>query len=402
MDKSNETKNNSEDTLNVMLESRGPIIAWIIAVYIGSIIIESLSAIRMIPILFFTGILLLHISLHWHWNSLIEKRHWIYFFFQGILITAAAFLMPVGYPLLLIFLYPVLIGQCIGVYHKKISIFIVALYYFFLYSCITVWMANVKQTVSLLPFLILMTVVVVTVANLMLRQFHARIRTQTFLSDLESAHRKVEELTLANERQRMARDLHDTLAQGLAGLIMQLEAIDAHLSNQNSKRAHEIVLQSMDRARSTLSEARHAIDNLRTKSVMNINLVEAVRNETERFTQATGIAVLLKMDLRDDFSRLLTEHLLHIVRECLTNVDRHAQAHQVWLTMSKIEERLMIIIKDDGKGLDANLIGKHSGHYGLLGIQERIRIIGGTWMITSNVPKGTIIQIEAPMTKGEQ
>lgn len=402
MDQSKKSNYSSEDTLNVMLDSRGPIIAWIIAVYLGTIIIESLSTIRVIPLLFFTGVLLLHISLHWHWNSLTAKRPWIYFFFQGILISAAVLLMPVGYPLLLIGLYPVPIGQSIGVYHKKINIFMVSIYYYFLYGILTVWMANVQQTVSLLPFLFLMTVVVVAVANLMLRQFHARIRTQSFLSDLESAHRKVEELTLANERQRMARDLHDTLAQGLAGLIMQLEAIDAHLSNHNSKRAHEIVLQSMERARCTLSEARHAIDNLRSNSAANIDLVEAVRNETERFTQATGIAILLKMDLRDDFSKLLTEHLLHIIRECLTNVARHAQAHQVWLTLSKIDERLLIIIKDDGKGFDANQIGKHPGHYGLLGIQERIRIIGGTWLITSNDPNGTIIQIEAPMAKGEQ
>lgn len=69
-----------------------------------------------------------------------------------------------------------------------------------------------------------------------------------YVRELEAAQLKVEELTLANERHRIARDLHDTLAQGLAGLIMQLEAVDAHLQNENYTRSKEIIKQSMIRA----------------------------------------------------------------------------------------------------------------------------------------------------------
>src|SRR5512141_2059623 len=77
---------------------------------------------------------------------------------------------------------------------------------------------------------------------------------------------QVEDLTIANERQRIARELHDTLSQGLAGLILQLEAADAHLSNKNSEQAQTIVTNAMAQARVTLADARHAIDDLRQSS----------------------------------------------------------------------------------------------------------------------------------------
>ncbi|MBJ8194055.1 sensor histidine kinase, partial [Bacillus cereus] len=78
---------------------------------------------------------------------------------------------------------------------------------------------------------------------------------------------------------RMARDLHDTLAQGLAGLIMQLEAIDAHLTKGSTQRAQEIVQQSMSQVRRTLSDSRRAIDNLRSKTISEVDFAEAVEEE---------------------------------------------------------------------------------------------------------------------------
>jgi len=90
------------------------------------------------------------------------------------------------------------------------------------------------------------------------------------LAELESANRqlteyaaRVEDLTIAAERQRMARELHDTLSQGLAGLILQLEAADAHLAADRPERARGILEQSMEKARGTLKEARQVIDDLR-------------------------------------------------------------------------------------------------------------------------------------------
>ena len=143
------------------------------------------------------------------------------------------------------------------------------------------------------------------------RQNKAREEAQNALRELDVAHRQlteyaaqVEDLTLANERQRMARELHDTLAQGLAGLVLQLEAIDSHLSRGNTTKAQAITQQAMDRARSTLADARRAIDDLRSGDVPEVDLETAVREEADRFTAASGIpcelSIVLPSELPDD------------------------------------------------------------------------------------------------------
>ena len=136
------------------------------------------------------------------------------------------------------------------------------------------------------------------------RQNKAREEAQNALRELDAAHRQlteyaaqVEDLTLANERQRMARELHDTLAQGLAGLVLQLEAIDSHLSRGNTAKAQAITQQAMDRARSTLADARRAIDDLRSGDLPEIDLETAVREEADRFTAASGIPCELSIEL---------------------------------------------------------------------------------------------------------
>ncbi|UPK47383.1 hypothetical protein KET34_18125 [Paenibacillus pabuli] len=96
--------------------------------------------------------------------------------------------------------------------------------------------------------------VVISYVSLFYRQVNARVRTQNFLRELELAHQKVEELTLTGERQRMARDLHDTLAQGLAGIIMQLEAASIHQEKGNQLKVQEIIRNARVQARQSLAD----------------------------------------------------------------------------------------------------------------------------------------------------
>ncbi|WP_167374632.1 sensor histidine kinase [Paenibacillus helianthi] len=236
---------------------------------------------------------------------------------------------------------------------------------------------------------------------LFLQQVHARLRTQSFLKDLENAHRKVEELTLANERQRMARDLHDTLAQGVASFIMQLEAADEFIVQGNIRRSQEIIQQSMGQARRTLAEARRVINNLRLNSASEMVFHEELTDEIQRFFQATGINVYPKIQMSSQMSRMLMEHSLYIVSECLTNVAKHAKADNVWVTVNEQNDRIEIEVKDNGTGFDTSQVGKQAGHYGLLGLFERVRLIGGEIQITS-ASNGTRIRMEAPIHKGDK
>lgn len=275
------------------------------------------------------------------------------------------------------------------------------------------------MTVSLLFFLIgpndfgpaianlLVNGVFITLFMVVLnQQFAEREKAQELADILESANAKlaanaakIESLTLQNERQRMARELHDTLAQGVAGLVLQLEAVKAHLTSNRIDRASSIVDQALGRARSTLAESRAAIDNLRT---IPANLAEAVREKVDRFTQATGIPCELELSIqKNDFSNEVTEHALNIVGEALANVARHAQATKVNVRFIAEEKQLELEVHDNGKGFDVNQqVG--AGHYGLLGMRERTRLTGGTLKIESNAPNGTIVRfrVNSSQSKG--
>jgi NarL family two-component system sensor histidine kinase YdfH len=249
------------------------------------------------------------------------------------------------------------------------------------------------------------TVFVLIFVWLFERQNTAREEAQSALHELDGAHRQlaeyaaqVEDLTLANERQRMARELHDTLAQGLAGLVLQLEAIDSHLSRGNTAKAQAITQQAMERARSTLADARRAIDDLRTGHLPEVDLEKAVREETDRFTAASGISCELSIMLPPSLPEDVRDNALRVVSEALTNIARHAQARRAAVTLRPIDQSLNVEVRDDGVGFDPAQIG--AGHYGLIGLRERARLIGGTLNIESAPGQGTALKVQLPLVAG--
>jgi two-component system, NarL family, sensor histidine kinase YdfH len=236
--------------------------------------------------------------------------------------------------------------------------------------------------------------------TLYMRQAEAREKAQALAAELEAANRqlsdyaaRVEDLTIANERQRMARELHDTLSQGLAGLILQLEAADAHLAGNRPERARGILQQAMQKARGTLAEARRAIDDLRQPA--ECDLMEAVEREADHFTIATGIPCEPQIELTTSVPEPVVEAARRAVSEGLTNIARHARAKNVTLRLTGDEKSLEIEICDDGVGFDPQAV--HAGHYGLLGMRERIRLTGGSLEIRSASGIGTCILIRFPL-----
>jgi len=388
---------NNHHLSGIAQHARKLMILWIIIVTSAMSIIQTLAKISAIHIASLNLLLFTFMILTWFFVHMTRRHAWVYFTIQLAILCAASYMAMYMYGLIMVGLFPLLVGQFAYIYYKKLHII---LFMIVLYTIMTLFALYIDAVPGLIPPLVMLTLmcmIVIGIVNLMLEQYYARMRTQNFLEELEIAHRQVEELTVANERQRMARDLHDTLAQGLVGIIMQLEAINVHLSNQNHARAQQIVLSSMENARSTLAEAREAIDNLRLQSVGSLGFTDSVHAELERFTQATGISVADKVEEVGDLPQLLTEHSIHIIRECLTNITRHAQAKHVQLNILNINNKLLIEITDDGKGFDPEQIGRQSGHYGLIGIQERVRIMYGKLSITNYLPHGTHIRIEVPL-----
>jgi two-component system, NarL family, sensor histidine kinase YdfH len=195
----------------------------------------------------------------------------------------------------------------------------------------------------------------------------------------------------------MARELHDTLAQGLAGLVLQLEAADSHLSSQNHERAQQIVQQAMQRARTTLADARKAIDNLRAETSTAGDLAAALHAEAQLFENLTGADCSLEISLPDTIPAAVGMHALRTVSEGLSNIARHAQAKHAWVCLIHDDRFLQVTVRDDGVGLpqDADRMG--SGHYGLLGMRERARLAGGTFEYSSQAGAGTTLILRLPL-----
>ncbi len=246
-----------------------------------------------------------------------------------------------------------------------------------------------------------MAVFVVIYVVLYSRQSAARDKAQRLALELEAANRRltedadrIEDLTLAAERQRMARELHDTLAQGLAGLVLQLEAADLHLAGGRPDRAQTIVQQAMTRARAALAESRRAIDGLRTQ--LPEDLEETIPAEVEHFISTTGLPCTLDLSLPESLPEAVRDFIFRSVAEGLANIARHAQARHARVSIRSGGDALEIAIADDGVGFDPARDLERMGHYGLTGLRERARQAGGSLEIESGAGQGTILKIRIP------
>ncbi|NTW97825.1 MAG: hypothetical protein HGB28_04670, partial [Oscillochloris sp.] len=226
------------------------------------------------------------------------------------------------------------IGEALGWWGNSRTALLLGLFYVSLGLTLLALLLDRAGFVVAVAGLLINGGVVVLLMVLFNQQLSARERALDLAESLESANAQlaayagtIEALTLQAERQRMARELHDTLAQGVAGLVLQLEAVKAHLGAGRSERASAIVDQALARARSTLAESRAVIDDLRSGPT---SLAEAIHAASERFSQATGIPCHIDLALAEDqVSHEVVGHTLHILSEALTNVARHAQASQV-------------------------------------------------------------------------
>jgi NarL family two-component system sensor histidine kinase YdfH len=295
-------------------------------------------------------------------------------------------------------LYLALIGQMAGTLWPNLrAIALVVSFYLLLLvlNIVGIWSAQVL--LQLLPIIGIMLVFVLVYVTLFVRQVQAREQTQKLLHKLELAHGQLQEyagqveaLTLNQERQRMARELHDTLAQGLAGLILQLEAADSHLEGGNQARAHEVIQQAMGRARTTLHEARLAIQALRSPALEHDNLIDALGREVEQFAATTGLRTTFEVNADPlGVSPEMAQDTLRIVQESLSNVARHAQASHVLIRLEERDGKLQVVVQDDGIGFDLVAALEQPGCFGLAGMRERAEQFGGELEVDSAPGRGT-------------
>lgn len=230
-------------------------------------------------------------------------------------------------------------------------------------------------------------------------------------AQLETAHRELgaihEELVAASSQivvltrrnlcQHLARDLHDTLAQGLAGLIMQLQVADSYQKEQHYDQAQAIIEQTIQRAKATLTEARQTIDELRRTSLNADELKQAIEQERAHFTSSTAIPCKTDLRMHSALPPTLNEHILYAIKEGLSNIAHHAHAHAAWIGVAAGEQCIQVEIGDDGIGFDPVIAGQARGHYGLLGLRERATLCGGQLEIASRKAGGTRLKLCLPL-----
>ena len=202
------------------------------------------------------------------------------------------------------------------------------------------------------------------------------------------------EAAVTAERNRMARDIHDTLAQGFTGVIVQLEAAaDAH-SEGLIEEASEHVTRAGDLARVSLREARRSVQALRPQALEEKDLSGALEDLLRQMT--TGTALRAQFVLEGTERALPTlwgEYLLRIGQEVLTNSLRHASATEFKVQLSFMPDHLKFVLGDNGRGFDPER--KHDG-FGLIGIRERVVGMRGKLTVESGKHQGTTILIVLP------
>jgi len=375
------------------------ILFWVILVFISTLVLQFLEEVIYVQAVFFTMLMIFHLILHRYSELFKNKYAWLYFFLQCTIIFVSAFIMPHGSPAVLIGLLPILIAQSIHIFQHSLKVIFVVILLYLPYSYAISVNYGIQELPFFIPILFFIIAIAVFYSVLYVRQANAWRRMQYYLYELQQANQKIEELTIVSERKRIARDLHDTLAQGLAGLIMKLEAINIHLQNENNNQAKEIVKESMSQARIALKNAREAIDDLRSDSIAKVNFIQEVEKEILKFTQATSIEVKKTYESLPPLSSLIKQHCIYVIGECLMNVAKHAQASFVSISIWSEDGQLLIKIQDNGVGFNTNKIGKQVGHYGLLGLNERVRILDGEITIKSEKESGTRVLVKIPYNK---
>ena len=209
---------------------------------------------------------------------------------------------------------------------------------------------------------------------------------------------RLREIAVLEERNRLAREIHDTLAQGLTAMVLQLEAAEDTLAD-DPQQARSLVLRARQLARDSLQEARRSVWNLRPQALELGGLASGLAGLARHLEEA-GIAVELRVaDLEPP--SLVAEALYRIAQEALANVRRHSRATRAELSLVAREGGVELRVVDDGRGFTGNAPLHPAGGFGVWAMRERARVAGGRLDVTSAPGAGTTVVAWLPLEGGD-
>ncbi|MEM1323766.1 MAG: GAF domain-containing sensor histidine kinase [Bacteroidota bacterium] len=206
------------------------------------------------------------------------------------------------------------------------------------------------------------------------------------------------QMGIIEERNRLARELHDTLAQDLTAISLKLETLSALWGSKDDNKLQQLLQETQSLTRNSLEEARRSVLDLRATPLEGHRLIEALeqllqQGEAEGQLQGTFevLGTYRPLSMRQEMG------LYRIVQEAINNVIKHAEAKQLLLELSYQDETLLLSIQDDGCGFDPE--AEPEGAFGLQGISERVKLLGGQLDLQSSPDLGTLVQINIPLSR---
>ena len=243
--------------------------------------------------------------------------------------------------------------------------------------------------VTVLPVLILLVGLAFIATTLLSRRMYLPVQALTDHAVLE-------------ERTRLAREIHDTLAQQLTGIVLELEAADTLLNRGSEGRAKSSVEKARELARGALQEARRSVWNLRPAPLSATGLVAAIGHEVETWEERTGIPARFRarsVPMHPPLSPTAEVALLRIGQEALSNAARHDKPAHLDVELRAHAQELVFSVHDDGVGFDPSASAPREDCFGLDGMAERARSAGGSLTVVSAPGQGTTITTRLPFTE---
>ena len=213
-------------------------------------------------------------------------------------------------------------------------------------------------------------------------------------------HMRLEERV--GERTRIARDLHDTLLQSFHGILLHFQT-GINLLPERPGEAQKTLEKAMDQAKHAIVEGREAIQGLRSSVVETNDLAVAMRTLGEELAaNANSVDFQLHVEgTSRDLHPILRDEVYRITGEGIRNAFRHAEAKQIEVEIHYDDRRLRVRVRDDGKGIDPKLLSDdgREGHFGLRGMRERAKLIGGKLTVWSELDAGTELDLSVPAAR---
>ncbi|MCB9007980.1 MAG: sensor histidine kinase [Ardenticatenaceae bacterium] len=232
----------------------------------------------------------------------------------------------------------------------------------------------------------------------------ARKHSQRLLAELQEAHEQLraftsqaQQLAVAEERNRLAREMHDALGHRLTVAVVQLEGAQ-RLIPTAPERSASMIEAMRGQLKEALAELRQTVSALRSPvgaSAINGSLETAVAHLVQTFQEATGLTV--NLTIPEELPLLPESHHLALYRaaqESLTNVQRHAKAQQAWLVIGADDDHITLTVSDDGQGFGDE---GADGRFGLIGLRERAKKLGGSLTLTAAKEGGAQLRLQLPV-----